>query len=308
MKRRTIPWGITLFFLVLFSCDKDEPDPEEPCYLDCNTIDYGAIDTQASWSPDGKWIAFTHSDSIAAKTGIWLIRPDGTGARLWQMGLSSYLTWSPDGQWIAFEYRHQIWKRKMNGDSLTQLTSEGRNYFPSWSPDGKQLAFDSNSQSAFYAIMTMNIDGSNKSLIDYDPTDGGSRIPHWGKTNQIVHTRYPLGNMSEDIYIMDADGENLKRLTADDKTDRWSKLSPDGSQIVYTSQDHNKEGDPRPSLFSIDASGKNMKMLARPGIDADWSPDGKTIVYTLSSSSNGRLWLMAPDGSNQRQLTFKNQF
>ncbi len=304
MRKRTILWVITLSILAMPGCDKYQH--EQPCPDDCNHLDFGAIDYEASWSPDGEWIAFCHADSVPGKSGIWLIRPDGTGARLWQ-NEGVYPAWSPDGQWIAFEAGHQIWKRKVNGDSLTQLTREGRNYFPTWSPDGKKLAFDSDSQSAFYAIMTMDSDGGNQVLVGYDSKVGDSRNPHWGKTGKIVHYRHP-GSTSSDIFIMDADGDNLKRLTSDDKTDREPKLSPNGLQIVYSSQDHTKGGDARPSLYMVDASGANIRMLARPGIHGDWSPDGKTIVYTQSSRDNGRLWLMAPDGSGKRQLTFKNQF
>ncbi len=306
MKRRVIPWATALFFITIFSCERNKLDPEELCF-NCNNVDFGAIDTQAAWSPNGDWIAFTHTDSLEAKAGIWLIRTDGTGARLWQRGLSSYITWSPDSKWIAFESGNQIWKRKVNGDSLIQLTTVGQNYFPSWSPDGKKIAFDSNSQSAFYAIMAMDSDGGNQSLIAYDPNVGDCRNPHWGKTNRIVHYRHP-GNTSADIFIMDADGKNLKRLTLDEKTDRWPKLSPDGTSIVYTSREEGQSEDPRRSVFGMNASGANIKMLANPGIDPDWSPDGKTIVYTYSTSGNGRLWLMSPDGSQKRQLTFKNQF
>jgi hypothetical protein len=56
-----------------------------------------------SWSPDGRWIAFTLSVMKGFGdffTGIWLIHPDGTDMHLLTAG--SGPTWSPDGQWIAY--------------------------------------------------------------------------------------------------------------------------------------------------------------------------------------------------------------
>ncbi|OQY27350.1 MAG: hypothetical protein B6244_10840 [Candidatus Cloacimonetes bacterium 4572_55] len=50
--------------------------------------------------------------------------------------------WSPDGQWLAFMMNAQIYKVKADGDSLTQLTHEGRNFFPDWGPDGQWIAYD----------------------------------------------------------------------------------------------------------------------------------------------------------------------
>lgn len=57
-----------------------------------------------SWSPDGKWIAFTLCTSKGFEGGveaIWRIHPDGTGLHLLTHGVDP--TWSPGGQWIAYE-------------------------------------------------------------------------------------------------------------------------------------------------------------------------------------------------------------
>jgi Tol biopolymer transport system component len=56
-----------------------------------------------SWSPDGRWIAFSLCTNKGGQTtvaGIWLIHPDGTGMHRLTPG--SEPTWSPDGQWLAY--------------------------------------------------------------------------------------------------------------------------------------------------------------------------------------------------------------
>lgn len=59
-------------------------------------------DLDAAWSPDGRWIALSrhppHPNGCGGAT-IWLIRPDGTGARRLVPGCSA--RWSPDGKAIV---------------------------------------------------------------------------------------------------------------------------------------------------------------------------------------------------------------
>ena len=69
-----------------------------------DSVDAGADHT--SWSPDGRWIAFTNSGNIAA---IYLVHPDGTGLHQLEIDPSAGLvnvfgpSWSPDGEYLAFQ-------------------------------------------------------------------------------------------------------------------------------------------------------------------------------------------------------------
>ena len=124
---------------VSWSCGSKE-NLQAPC-INC-PLDFKVIDYEPAWSPDGKYIAYVHGDTIIGKTGIYLISSDGTDSRLWHAAITAEKpTWSPDGQYLAFSAGGQIWKKKFNGDSLSRVTFEGRNFSPSWSPDGKSIGF-----------------------------------------------------------------------------------------------------------------------------------------------------------------------
>ncbi len=118
--------------IISFSCNDPERE-EDPCLME-ECMDFATIDFEPAWSPDGQWIAYTHFRSI------YLIRPDGTDNTLWHEG-GEMPEWSPDGLWIAFGQNAQIWKKKLDGENLTQLTFEGRNFYPDWSPDGNLIAY-----------------------------------------------------------------------------------------------------------------------------------------------------------------------
>lgn len=294
--------GITLI-LFFVSCDNNSG--EEPCFI-C-PADFSLIDYEPAWSPDGEWIAFMHGDTIPEKRGLYLISPAGNAIKQIGQGIFENLSWSPDGQWIAFSRNAQIWKMKTNGDSLEQLTFEGRNFFPTWSPDGQWIAFDAfiENQTSLYAIWRIEYDGNNKAVVAYSPNEAAIRMPHWNG-NTIVHIRYLKGIFSSEIFSMDSNGEEVKRLTHNEATDYYPKLSVN-NRIAFSSQSRNE---PYFQIWTMDADGSNLKQLTdtQTYYNSDWSPDGKHIVYTDSRRENGRLWVMDENGGNKRQLTFEHYF
>lgn len=289
---------LSFISIVFHSCKKDKPD--ECIGPFCGSFDYFSIDSDPAWSRDGKYIAYVHSGQSMSEFGIYVVSSDGTGSKFVVPGATEP-TWSSDGQWLAFSYSGGIWKQKLNGDSLTQLTSGGRNYFPSWSPDGKWIAYDSNVDSprGSYNIWKMKADGSEKIRIAYDATNGEIRMPYWGANNIISHIRYVAeGTARPEIFLMNSEGGEIKRLTNDDIRDRYPKIF--GSKVIVQ-----KQSSGNPKLWLIDASnGKQTQLTATSTANYDWSPDGKRIVYTDARTVNGYLWIMNADGSNKRQLTF----
>jgi uncharacterized protein YjdB len=116
---------------------------------------------------------------------------------------------------------------------------------------------------------------------------------------RIVFSSNRNGNF--DLYTMDADGQNLRRLTTDPGNDGEPVWSPDGTQIVYTANSGKTaqiavmlaEGGPSRSLTAT--SGGNHS----PSI----SPDGRNIAFTSARDGNQEVYAMSLDGSNQRRLT-----
>jgi TolB protein len=100
-------------------------------------------------------------------------------------------------------------------------------------------------------------------------------------------TQAQLVNASE-IYLIDADGANPRRLTENTESDGFAALSPDGKKIAFNSNRLRAPEDPlnTTDVFVMSTHGTEQTHLVR-GASATWSPDGRNIAYHASASGTG---------------------
>lgn len=125
--------------------------------------------------------------------------------------------------------------------------------------------------------------------------EGRREGPLMTSTIAFVSTRHeppPAGRPrhASQIYLMDADGTNVRRLTQNSHMDDFPALSPDGTRMVFESNRLRTEGEPLniSPLFLVHTDGAAQTPLLR-GNSATWSPDGKRISFHASASGTGRL-------------------
>ena len=118
-----------------------------------------------------------------------------------------------------------------------------------------------------------------------------------------------LRNGNFDIYIMDGDGGNQRRITVNPGVDRHPAWSPDGRKIAFVSNRNNVNIDHK-QIWVINADGKNPIRLTDGMVDnyPDWSPDGTKILYDAHlvpeghNLAPGGIAVMDADGNNKRLL------
>ena len=115
-------------------------------------------------------------------------------------------------------------------------------------------------------------------------------------TIAFISSRYdpalisPAWLFTAEIYLMNADGTNVRRITHNTTGENFPVLSPDGKRIVFESNRLRKESDPVNwmSLFVMNVDGTGETSLV-PGNSATWSRDGKSISFHTSASGKGKL-------------------
>ncbi len=198
----------------------------------------------------------------------------------------------------------------MPGNQTSPLTSPVKT--PSSTPTPANVQLHATGRIAFHSertgdfeIWVMNADGTDAHPLT---TAAGRDIePAWSPDGtRIVFASARDDERNLQLYIMDADGSNQRRLFSDVLSwDNWSPdWSPDGQTIAFQSnRDVIQNGF---DLYTVNIDGTNERPLfvgKGNQYHPDWSPDGKAIAFVNDAEGNADIWIANADGSNAHAIT-----
>ena len=163
------------------------------------------FDSNAAFAPDGRWVLF--SSRRHGSVDIYRVQIDGTHLeRLTDdVAFDDQAVMAPDGRHVAFvssrSGQADIWLLDLQTRKVRNLTNHtGGDYRPAFSPDGQWIAFTSDRGS-----------------------DGA-----WAKD--------PMPQLTQ-IYVMRADGSDVRRVTQGETSVGGASWSPDGKALVFFEAD-----------------------------------------------------------------------
>src|SRR5437763_4624009 len=191
-----------------------------------------------------------------------------------------------------------------NYESLRFINSAG-----SWSPAGR-----------YFAIAAKRRDRDDLVILDVKKDEEVRRIPlplnglttpAWSPDAKQLAFTGSDGGLS-DLFIVNADGSDLRRLTNDKYADLEPSWSADGKTIAFatdrgaaTDFDDLKFGNMRIALFHLDKG--TIELLGHmdqgKNIDPVWAPDGKSLAFVSDRSGISNVFLYDVGNGNIYQLT-----
>jgi Tol biopolymer transport system component len=227
-------------------------------------------------SPDGNWVVYRDSTrGINKDDEIFIVGVDGSGGRNLTNDPANDWgpAWSPDGTTIAFNSDRDGGALRgylvdADGSNLRRLDVDTWFEYPSFSPDGTQITFEGYAGSDYEVYVADVASGAVRQLTDSPGRDGW---PVWspdGSTIAFSSVRddcalaQPGGECwrdaedeHSDIWLMDADGRNQRRLTPE--ISQFVDWSRDGEYLVVSGH----------ALFVVRRDGSGRLELRADGID-----------------------------------------
>lgn len=284
-------------------------DPRESHLRNLRQLTFGGQNAEAYFSFDGKRLIFQSTRDRFACDQIYIMDTDGKNVRLVSTGKGRTTCgyFYPDGKHILYSSTHAA------GDDCPPRPTPKGGYVWAVYPT--------------YSIYYATDEGTILSPLTNSPGYNAEAVvsPNGKK---IVFTSFRNGDL--DVYTMNPNGSNIKRLTEELGYDGGAVFSHDSRWIAYRAY-HPQTSDEvtryrellaqhlvepkRMDIFTMRADGQQKRQVTRLGgasFAPCWTPDDRHILFSSnfksSSERDFHLYRIPRDGGVPEQITFASGF
>ena len=252
---------------------------------------YGYPYRLLDWSPDGRWLAVSHSETPGKPNGLFLVNlATGEKTSLTKpadlVGGDLDPHFSPDGKQITF-VRHihrshqELYAIPVTGGEARPLTADAKQISShDWASDGSVVfASDRGGEFRLWRLHP-KITEADKRLQRIEIF---SSFPmEVSVARSAARLAYSVQQQDRNIWRLDLKDKQWTRVVASSAQDASPQYSPDGGKICFRSDRSGTE-----QLWIGDANGNDQTQLTKgelyPSV-GHWSPDGRRIVFNNARS------------------------
>ena len=259
--------------------------------------DYGPV----SWSANGNRLAFERSYDITPgeRSEVWTVGANG-GNQIRvtppgrEDGAPAFSPVAPQLTFVRYDRRRNgeqdgIMISREDGTRPRLLVDDGS--FPNWAPDGRKIAFLNDAG----GISVINTDGTQRRLVVRGVR---ANTLEWSPDGRMLAFD---NDAKGHVFIVNADGTGLHRLTRAFKEDYQPAWSPDGSTIALTCFRTNED------ICTVNVDGSQPMRLTtnrRADFRPAWSPDSQWLAYVgYGGQIVSGVFVVRPDGTARRRVT-----
>ena len=273
-------------------------------------------DLSASWSPDGRYIAFARFESLWSPGRLYVTSPLGGGARKVSDLRVGNISWSPDSRFVVTESDSGapdpltgIYLIPVSGEEARRIITAAAGTHPGqpiFSPDGRRLAYVScewpQPRCDIY-VVDVN--------ADWSPVGTPRRIPRrtrdgvagmcWTEDGRaLVYSteRRPLLSELWRVSVDDTRAAEPVEIAGVGALD--PAIGPVQHRLAFT----RGRVDTDVYRFEVGRPPQPVLTSSLADFDPDYSPDGAHIVFVSVRSGNAaEIWVANADGSDAHQIT-----
>ena len=234
------------------------------------------------WSPDGNSIAWLRSLSSSSQVIVIHDLKTGREHQLTngQENIDS-MVWTVEDMIVFSSNRGgntNLWTVPASGGDATQVTKGGGpDIGISVSHSGKSLVYLQQQRVGY--LWTANIDGSSIRQISFDDREiwEPTFSPDKKQIAFVMRDPDPLKN-NTDLYVVDRDGNNRRRLTIGNLITRVPRFSPDGHKIMYSVPPTMKGTDTSYSIYVVDVNNPGSPKFIGHNFGVDWFDEDHVLI------------------------------